>query len=291
MVEHENSNPEAPTRVVLLGASGFVGQNLAKSLTQEGVDVLALASSDIDLCADGASEKLVAMLKPSDSLVILSALTPDKGRGVATFARNIKMMENICLALAEKPCAHVVYFSSDAVYPLGDSPVSEESAAAAPDLYGIMHRSRELMLLDSVESPVCILRPTLIFGAGDTHNSYGPNRFRRVADADGKIGIGGEGEETRDHIYIDDVVALTNLVINHKSKGILNVATGRSIDFGSLARLVADQFDGDVAVCPSPRGMPVSHRSFDITATHKAFPGFQFTPLEEGVKRAHEAEI
>ncbi len=291
MIEHENSKPVSPTRVVLVGASGFVGQNLAMRLKQEGVEVLALASKDIDLCADDASEKLLAVLKPEDSLVILSALTPDKGRGVGTFARNIKMMENICLALVEKACAHVVYFSSDAVYPLGDSPISEGSAAAAPDLYGIMHRSRELMLLDSVKSPACILRPTLIFGAGDTHNSYGPNRFRRVAAADGKIGIGGEGEETRDHIYIDDVVALTNLVLKHKSKGILNVATGRSIDFGALASLVAAQFDGAVEVCPSPRGMPVTHRSFDVTAIHKAFPGFQFTQLEEGIKRAHAAEI
>lgn len=290
MLEHGNSEATAPNRVVLLGASGFVGKSLAQSLNDAGIDTVALSSSDLDLCSNDATGKLSELLKPEDSLVILSALTPDKGRGVGTFTRNIKMMENICNVLSEVECAHVVYFSSDAVYPLGDSPVNEESAAAAPDLYGIMHRSRELMLLDSAKSPVCILRSTLIFGAGDTHNSYGPNRFRRVAAADGKIGIGGEGEETRDHIYIDDVVALATLVLSHKSTGILNVATGRSIDFGALARLVAAQFDSDVEVCPSPRGMPISHRSFDVTAIHKAFPGFTFTPLEVGIELAHKGE-
>ena len=37
------------------------------------------------------------------------------------------------------------------------------------------------MLLDEGGVPVGILRPTLVYGANDPHNGYGPNRFRRLA--------------------------------------------------------------------------------------------------------------
>ena len=47
---------------------------------------------------------------------------------------------------------------------------------------------------------LAILRPTLIYGAGDPHNGYGPNRFRRLAATGKPIILFGEGEERRDHV-------------------------------------------------------------------------------------------
>lgn len=287
MLEHTHETFETPSRVVLLGGSGFVGQELSKHLNDRNVSVLSLASSDVDLCSEDGVEKLQDLLREDDSLVILSALTPDKGRGIDIFMRNLKMVEGVCAALETTKPKHVVYFSSDAVYPLTVNPVMEDSAAEPTDLYAAMHIARELMLKNSVADRLCVLRPTLIYGAGDTHNSYGPNRFRRLAAEGGKIGIGGEGEETRDHIFVEDVAKLTALVLGHASVGTLNVATGTSTDFGTVARLVAEQFDKPVEVCPSPRNMPVTHRSFDVTACRKAFPDFAFTELQEGVAQVH----
>ena len=287
MLEHRNTPARDPERVVLLGAGGFIGKALNRRLVEARIPALPLTSSDLDLCAEDAPARLKETLRSGDSLVVLSALTPDRGRGIDTFMKNLKMIENLCAALGDSPCAHVVYFSSDAVYPLGTGLIDEESAAAPTDLYGVMHRSRELMLLQSL-GQLCILRPSLIYGADDTHNSYGPNRFRRQAHAEGKIVIGGEGEETRDHVYIDDVARLTHLVLTQQSTGILNLATGNATDFGSVARHVAALFDGEVEVCPTPRKFPITHRSFDTTALLKAFPGFTFTSLEKGLQLAHE---
>jgi len=54
------------------------------------------------------------------------------------------------------------------------------------------------MLLSVAGSiPLAILRPTLVYGAGDPHNGYGPNRFRRLASANQPIVLFGEGEERR----------------------------------------------------------------------------------------------
>ena len=46
---------------------------------------------------------------------------------------------------------------------------------------------------------------------------------------------------------------------------------------------VAALFDSDIEVAGSPRQNPITHRHFDVTALHKAFPGFAFTPLDVGL--------
>jgi UDP-glucose 4-epimerase len=167
----------------------------------------------------------------------------------------------------------------------------DEAACAEPtDLYGAMHIARELMMKQSVKMPVAVLRPTLIYGAGDPHNSYGPNRLRRMAHKDRRITLFGAGEETRDHIYIDDAVALIELVLRHRSSGVLNLATGRSVSYAELAKLVAAQCPYQVDITGTPRHNPVTHRAFDVTALQRSFPTFTFTPLEEGLAKAEAGE-
>ncbi len=285
MLTHRH-DPRNPARVVLLGASGFIGKALIALLEREQIPFIAPSSATLNLSGPEAKEQLRQLLRPEDSLVVLAALTPDRGRDIATFSANLRMVEQLCAALSVCKPEHTVYFSSDAVYPFGTGPISEASLAAPMDLYGAMHRSRELMLAQTLGESLCILRPSLVYGPGDSHNSYGPNRFRRQAHKDGKIPLGGEGEETRDHVFVDDVAELCLRVLRQGSTGLLNLATGRSIDFGSLARLVAARFKNDVNICPSPRTAPATHRHFDTTALIQAFPDFAFTPLERGLDAA-----
>jgi UDP-glucose 4-epimerase len=287
MLEHQNSGPVDPERVVILGASGFLGAETAAQLSAANVEILGLASADLDLADPGSAEMLTELLRPTDALVVFSALTPDKGRGIDTMMKNLTMAQSVCQALASSPCSHVVYISSDAVYPMDISLVDENSGAAPGDLYGMMHKAREIMFQNTIEGPMAVLRPTLIYGFADTHNSYGPNRFRRQADGEGKITIGGNGEETRDHVFVEDAAALIVLCLQHRSVGVLNVATGRSATFFDVAHLVAAQFDSDVEVVCTPRAGEITYRSFDVTNTHKAFPTFSFTSLADGIASVH----
>ena len=165
--------------------------------------------------------------------------------------------------------------------------MTEDTPASPQDLYGVMHYTREVMARSLVKVPLLVVRPTLVYGVDDTHNAYGPNRFRRMGHKDGKIMLFGAGEETRDHIHVDDVAALTALCLMHRSTGTLNLATGRSISFGELAHLVAAQFSEPVAIDPTKRASPITHRHYDVTNLIKAFPSFRFIPLEEGIPRVH----
>jgi nucleoside-diphosphate-sugar epimerase len=253
-------------------------------LSGQGIAVAPLGRHEIDLSTEQAADLLAAELRPDDTLVFLAALTPDKGRGTPAFLANVRMGAAVCTALERQPCAHVVYVSSDAVYPFRTGLVSEDTPAEPTDLYGAMHLARELMVKQGAKAPVAVLRPTLIYGGGDTHNSYGPNRFRRMA-RDGKITLFGEGEETRDHIFVDDVVALIGLVVLQRSAGTLNIATGSSIAYRDLAHAVA-ALSPKVEVVGTPRQNPITHRAFDVTAIRRAFPQFRFTSLEQGLVAA-----
>ena len=109
----------------------------------------------------------------------------------------------------------------------------------------------------------------------------------QAVSKDGKITLFGQGEETRDHIPVDDVAALSVLVLRHCSTGTLNVATGRSISYAEVARKVAALFDKPIEIAGTARQTPITHRHFDVTALRKAFPTFVFTPLEDGLAKAH----
>ena len=290
MLEHTQTPPRAPERVVVLGASGFVARALIAHLERKSTPVRAIGRGEIDLATKDAGERLGGELSEGDALVFLSAVTPDKGRGIDAFLANVQMGAAVCAAIAAKCPAHVVYVSSDAVYPFTAGETSEASCAEPTELYGAAHLAREIMVRGAAKCPVAILRPTLIYGPGDTHNSYGANRFRRKARKEGRITLFGEGEEMRDHMPIDDIVALIDLVLEHRSGGTLNLVSGRSVSFGELARLVATQFSSPVEIVALPRQVPVTDRKFDAGAIARAFPQFRPTPLEAGLAAARDQD-
>jgi len=291
VLEHLNPNPLKPSRVVIIGAGGFVGGTISKKLAAKAVNTLALTRKELDLLTVSAAAKLQEILQPGDSVVMVSAVAPAKT--VPDLMLNLKMAEAVCNALATATIAQLVYISSDAVYADDANPVNERSYCAPSTVHGMMHAARELMLRSSTEAPFTALRPTLIYGAADFHNGYGPNRFRRQAAKGEPITLFGEGEEKRDHVAIEDVATLAALVLEHRSVGVLNVATGVSTSFHDIAHMTAALFPNKVVVKSVPRqgARPhLTHRFFDVTDCIKAFPDFHYTPLDKGLLLAKQAE-
>jgi UDP-glucose 4-epimerase len=196
------------------------------------------------------------------------------------------MAREVIAALSERPVAHLVYVSSDSVYVDDANPVTERSCCQPSTMHGMMHAARELMLKSEVKAPLAILRPSLLYGARDPHNGYGPNRFRRLAAKGEPIALFGEGEESRDHVYIEDVARLTALAVMRRSRGVLNVATGVSTSFRDIAEMVVTLAKMPAPIRGTPRQNPITHRHFDITECLKAFPQFRYTPLRDGLALA-----
>lgn len=274
-------------RIVILGAGGFLGKCLAVALAHGGSSVVSLTRRDIDLASPEAEQALSARLQDGDAVVFLAAITPDKGRDSANLMRNLAMGRAVCAAAAKRKLAHIVYASSDAVYPFTIDLIAADAPAAPSDLYGAMHRTREILLAAEAPAPLAVLRFTAIYGTDDTHNSYGPNRFIRQALTDRRIALFGDGEEMRDHLYIDDAVAVLRKVIENGSTGQFNVATGTSCSFRAVAERISAACGA--AIVPSRRSNPITHRHFDVTPLLKAFPDIGMTPIEKGLECAMAA--
>src|SRR5262249_12988035 len=168
MLEHLNPTPQKPSRVVVLGAYGFVGGTCARLLGARGVPVLPLDKDDIDLMASGAAEQLQTRLAPDEALLVVFARAPCKGTGM--MVHNLRIRHAVCTALERSSVNHVVYFSSDAVYSDAPVPLTEESRTEPGSMHGTMHLARELMLKATVKAPLAVVRSTLIYGEGDPHN-------------------------------------------------------------------------------------------------------------------------
>lgn len=286
MLHHHQSSPAKPSRVLILGASGFVARDLVRYLTREQIEYRAIGSNEIDLLRPESVGQLQAEIRKDDAVVVTSGLTPEKGKDVQTLMKNLAMGQHVAAALESSPCAQVIYISSDAVYDWRDNLIRETSVRQPTDLYSLMHIAREQMLAFATaktKTPLCLFCPCAIYGAGDTHNSYGPNRFLRSAIKDRTIRLFGRGEETRDHIYIEDISRLVTLCLLHRSSGIVNAVCGDAVTFDVVAAKVAKLAGPDVKIEYLPRGGPITHRHFDVTERIRAFPEFSPTPLAQGL--------
>jgi len=289
MIKHHRPSPAHPKRVVILGASGFVARDLARHLAEPGIETITVGSASVDLLSPESVAQLRSVIRAEDSLVITSALTPEKGKDERTFMKNLTMVAHICALFENARCAHVVYLSSDAVYDDSTALVSETTPRTGLGLYGLMHAAREEMLRfasNNAKIPLCVVRPCAIYGAGDTHNSYGPNRFMRTAIRDRKITLFGNGEERRDHIYIKDTSRFLALCLEHQTEGAVNIVTGNAVSFYELAQRIIRLCPHQVQLECLPRATPITHRHFDTSLRLKEFPSFHCTPLEVGLAEA-----
>ncbi len=289
MLKHNKSSKTIPSRVVVMGAGGFIGASLVKSLTKNEIPFIGLTENNLNLYDPDAGQRLAELLTPNDTLVVISAIAPCKDNEM--LLQNIIMVKAVCEAIEKQQPKHIVYLSSDAVYADSERPLTENSSAEPGSIHGVMHLSREIMLKQVSNVPMAVLRPSLIYGAEDTHNGYGPNQYLRLALEEKEVVLFGQGEEQRDHVYVEDVVSILELVIFHQSEGVINVATGTVYPFRKIAEMVSVFFQPRTNISTRPRVGPMPHngyRPFDNSAVLSAFPDFKFTTLSEGLEKTFQ---
>jgi nucleoside-diphosphate-sugar epimerase len=246
----------------------------------------------VDLLSPQAVEILAKLLTDGDVVVAASAIAPCKNSEM--LRDNIIMALAMTQAIARVRVSHVINISSDAVFADSQQPLNEASSRAPDSFHGVMHLAREIMFANDIKAPLAILRPTLIYGASDPHNGYGPNRFRRFAKRREEITLFGKGEEQRDHVLVDDVAEIVARVIGRRSEGSLNIASGVVTSFRDVAEIAVKLAATSAAIKESPRSGPMPHngfRPFDISASLTAFPDFSYTQLVDGMARAQKQEF
>lgn len=282
--------PTAPERIVVVGGHGFIGSAIVSAARGREFNVQPLGRSEVDLLSPDAGTSLRDQLRPKDTVVFISARAPCKD--YSEFEQNILMVKNALDGLVGLPLFQFLYISSDAVYTDSKSPLKETSVAAPDSLHGQMHIAREAMFSKTlVDIPISILRPTLVFGGLDPHNGYGPNQFRRKAQAGEMISIFGNGEELRDHVFVEDVAELAMRMIEHRTTGILNAATGRVVSFLELAEKTVEISGEKIEIEHRTRMGPMPHdgyRAFDASEVARLYPQFKFVELELGLETSYK---
>ena len=281
-------------KVVLLGATGFLGLAIAAQLTGTGADVHGFSSRTLNLTDRAAFGVLEGLVGPETTLIFASAVTPDKGRTVDALDANLQMAMNVGRYLEGHPFRKVVYVGSDAVYPMSDSVVTEASPVEPSDFYALAKYAGERVLANvcaAAKIPLVIVRPTGVYGAGDTHNSYGPNRFISQIHNERKVSLFGEGDDIRDHVYVDDVAAAVVGLAASDATGVFNIASGESRAFGSIVEQLRALSPVPFEVVNLPKSGGTSRRDFDVSRLREVLPDWQVTPFEEGLRRTVAARL
>ncbi|HKZ06988.1 MAG TPA: NAD(P)-dependent oxidoreductase [Methylomirabilota bacterium] len=276
-----------PERVILLGASGHLGRALQTRLGREGVTVVGHSSKTLDLTRTEALRALDPVMGPDTALVFASALTPDRGQTPETLLANVAMATNLARYLQDHAVGLGVNVGSDAVYGFDVNPVTEDTPVNPAGYYALGKFTAERVMDLAARSgkfPLLSLRITGVYGPGDPHGSYGPNAFARSLAKDRSLRIFGEGEEERDHLYVDDAAALVTALIHARATGILNLATGESRPFAHVVKVVRGLVPYEVTVTHAPRAGAITHRRFETNRLQRLLPGFRFTPFDEGLR-------
>ena len=270
----------------MLGATGFLGKAISRVFHRDGLLVRGYGSAELDLRRWEMLKQLEAHLDKDTVLVVASALTPEKGATLEVLQDNFLISFNVARYIEAHPVGLCVYISSDAVYPFRYNPVREDTPVEPANFYALAKYTGERTLARVAEGrgfPLLTLRLSALYGAGDTHGSYGPNSFMRSLLKEKLIRMFGNGEEYRDHLHVDDAARLVHQLVAAKATGTYNLATGQSRSFADivegLRQVVASPFD----VVSLPRKMSVTHRHFDVTKLFLQVPGFHFTSIEQGL--------
>jgi UDP-glucose 4-epimerase len=255
---------------VIFGASGFLGSHLLNYSKKHQDLVLPIARSWHGSFTFDTLNRVFESNKhfyQKSNVIYCAGPTPVKN--LSQLKESIQLLDLVLeFYLDNFENSKFIYVSSDSVY--ADGKLINESNKLEPSTYhGFAHQLNEFNLKERcMNMNFQILRPVALFGSGDTHNSFGPNRFIREAIKTGKINIFQGADNIREHIWVHDAVMSIYKVISSKER-IINIAFGEAYSFKYIAKLIKDNFkrklDRDIILQINYDDVPPTEKSFDPT--------------------------
>lgn len=246
--------------VIITGANGFIGRALTEYMVSEGYtvmgwDVSSTGYRQVDMTRLSEIESALSEFTPD--IIIHCAGSANVSDSVANpdrdFKLNVGITHNLLYAIHRQGLNHtrLVYLSSAAVY--GNPkrlPITESDEIHPISPYALHKSMCEDMCRYFVENHGFDIRIARIFSA------YGPGLRKQIFwdmyqkyKQTGRLEMYGDGTESRDFIYIDDLkralylIAVTGLGEHMKTSSdemILNVANGEEISIRQITESFAD---------------------------------------------------
>lgn len=286
------------SRVLVTGASGFIGRRLCRRLKELGAEVVAASRQpapaeplarwhQVDLTASDTARRLVAEARPDVAFHLASQVTESRERSsvLATFHANLASTVYLLDAVAEHGCRRVIQTGSLEEPEAGD-PVSIPTSPYAAAKWSASAYGR--MFHQLWGTPVVLARLFMVYGPEQRdHSKVVPHVITSLL-------LGHEprlasGKRPVDWVYVDDVV-----------EGLLRVGVvpgleGEQVDLGSgklvSVRAVVEQLYAMLGVGKEPPFGAVTDRTMEqvrVARAEESEEQLGWTPnvsLEDGLAR------
>ncbi len=300
---------------LITGAAGFLGSALANHLAHDGHQVRGLddlSKGDPEVLDKSVHftrgdvndrPKLWTLLQDVDCVYHLAArvsvpesvLYPREYNAV-NVGGTVSLME----AMRDVGVRRVVFISSGAIYGgQSQQPLYEDLPPYPDSPYAVSKLSSEFYVrtigkLWGIET--VSLRVFNAYGPGQhlppSHPPVIPN-FLRQAVRDGSIVIHGDGGQTRDYVYIDDVVRAMIAASTAPSIDgqVINVGSGTEISVRGLGRMVIDLVNSHAETIFNPRSNSgVARMCADLTLAKEKLGYQPLVSLDEGLSLTIEKD-
>ncbi|MDX0685502.1 NAD(P)-dependent oxidoreductase [Sinorhizobium medicae] len=292
-------------RLVVTGATGFVGARVIDRALSRGYEVTALARDPERIATRKGSGLRVEQwtvgdplppLGRSDAVLHLAAHIPadlsDPREASRCFEVNTNGALEVAMQAALQGVSRFVQFGSAQVYAPGTGPASETSPAFPvhrASYYLASKLAAEICLLafgKASAMPVTVLRLASVYGPG-MHDAGMVPTFVRTLGRGGSLIIQDGGRYTVDLVYVDDVVSLALEAAERAEGGVFNAGSGRACTSLEAARIVADAVGAEQHLIAVDGGSidaaPPGFRALDVS---KAIDGLNYAPLSfrEGIE-------
>ena len=247
-------------RITVTGGAGFIGSHLVDRLIEDGhtvqvIDNLYTGNKEF---VHSKAQFVELDIRDPKLYSVLEEFRPDyifheaAQTEVSTSMSdpmldcdiNLMGLINLLNAAVKLDIKKFLMPSSAAVYGNLDTlPLNENMIGNPSSFYGLTKLTTEHYLRISHEAfglPYVCYRYSNVFGPRQGNGGEGGviSIFAKAIVQDSPIIIYGDGKQTRDFIYVDDVVEANILGMQHQVTGIYNVSTGIS----SSVNLLVDEF-------------------------------------------------
>lgn len=240
-------------RIVITGATGFLGGALARRLLQQGADVISLGRNETTGASFGEAfrqvdlndlPRMIEVMKDASTVFHCGALSSPWGRANDFERANVQGTASVIEACKMGDVSRLVHVSTPSIYFRHHDGLNIREDATLPEPVNDYARTKLAAekLVEASGLPAVILRPRAIFGPGDT--TILP-RLVRAMQA-GKLRMIGDGNNLSDLTYIDNAVdalllagTASDVVLGKK----FNITNGQPVRLWDAIRSVAALLD------------------------------------------------
>jgi UDP-glucose 4-epimerase len=301
-------------KILITGGAGFVGSHLCEKFVGEGHKVVCLdnyLSGDLNNVRHLLDIRNFKLIKGDirdtvllekigynvDAIIHLAAIVHVDRSYIEprlTYDINVNGTQNILELARMYDIEKVIFASTSEVYGSAQYvPIDEDHPLNAPHPYGASKIAADRMCNAYIQTyglNISIPRCFNIFGPRQKSIGYGGviSIFtRRVLNGFSPL-IFGDGLQTRDYTYIDDVVTAYELLLqnNKKIQGPINFGTGKEITILDIANKII-KYSGNAQCSPiheAPRIGEVKQLICDYTKAREIFSWIPKVPFDEGLK-------